>query len=271
MAALTKQIIEIAGCKTCVRRGGSGPVLLYLHGAGGSGNIISFAESLADKFDVILPDHPGFGESDLPVWLDNIHDAAYFYLDLMKQLKLRDAHIVGSSLGGWIALEIAVRSTDRIKSIVLSGAAGLNSKDTRRGDIFMWEPPQRIRNMIYDQGIAEKILGVKPTEEQAAIAVKNEFATARLAWEPRFFDPHLHKWLHRIDVPVQIVWGDNDKVFPLPFGEQLHKHIPGSQFSVLTKCGHLPHVETPDRYKSIIVNFINSLASTSSRSTGAAA
>jgi len=261
MASLTKSIIEVSGCKTTLRRGGSGPTLLYLHGAGGSGNVLPFAESLAERFDVILPDHPGFGESDLPTWLDNIHDAAYFYLDLMKQMNLRDVHIVGSSLGGWIALEIAVRSTERIKSLVLSGAAGLNCKEARRGDIFMWEPSQRIRNMIVDQTLADKLLSVKPSDEQAAIAVKNEFATARLAWEPRFFDPHLHKWLHRIDVPVQIVWGDADKVFPLPFGENLHKHLKGSRLTVIPKCGHLAHVEQPDRFKAIITGFIDSLAS----------
>ena len=259
MATLTKTTIETSGCQTTLRRGGSGPTLLYLHGAGGSGNVLAFAEKLAEQFDVILPDHPGFGESDLPLWLDNIHDAAYFYLDFLSKLNLRDVHIVGSSLGGWIALEIAVRSTERLKSLVLSGAAGLNSKEARRGDIFMWEPPQRIRNMIVDQALADKLLSVKPSEEQAAIAVKNEFATARLAWEPRFFDPHLHKWLHRIDVPVQIVWGDTDRVFPLPFGENLHRHIPGSALTIIPKCGHLPHVEQPDRFKSIITSFIGNL------------
>ena len=259
MAALNKTVVEISGCKTNIRRGGRGPALLYLHGAGGSGNVVGFAESLAERFDVILPDHPGFGESDLPGWLDNIHDAAYFYLDLMAHLDLRDVHIVGSSLGGWIALEIAVRSTQRVKSLVLSGAAGLNCKDARRGDIFMWEPAQRIRNMIVDQTLAEKLLAITPTDEQAGIAVKNEFATARLAWEPRFFDPNLHKWLHRIDVPVQIVWGDTDRVFPLPFGENLQRHLPGSTMTVIPKCGHLPHVEQPDRFKAIIAGFVDSL------------
>lgn len=257
MAALSKTFVDISGCKTTIRRGGSGPSLLYLHGAGGSGNVVAFAESLAEQFDVILPDHPGFGESDLPPWLDNIHDAAYFYLDLMAHLNLRDVHVVGSSLGGWLAMEIAVRSTERIKSLVLSGAAGLNNKEARRGDIFMWEPHQRIRNMIVDQALAERLLSMKPSEEQAAIAVKNEFATARLAWEPRFFDPHLHKWLHRIDVPVHIVWGDADAVFPLPFGENLQRHIPGAALTVIPKCGHLPHVEQPERFKALITGFIS--------------
>jgi pimeloyl-ACP methyl ester carboxylesterase len=261
VAALTQSVVEISGCRIALRRGGSGPTLLYLHGAGGSGNVVGFAERLAERFDVLLPDHPGFGESDVPEWLDTVHDAAYFYLDLLKALDLRDVHVVGSSLGGWIALEIAVRATARLKSLILSGAAGLNCAEARRGDIFMWEPEQRVRNMIVDQALAAKILGMKPSAEQAAIAVKNEFATARLAWEPRFFDPHLHKWLHRIDVPVQIVWGDSDRVFPLPFAHNLQRHIPGAGLAIIAKCGHLPHVEQPERFKQIICGFVDSLAS----------
>lgn len=265
MATLTKDFITVAGCRTCVRRGGQtngdkGRPLLLLHGAGGSGNLINFATALAEHADVVLADHPGFGESDLPGWLDNIHDAAYFYLDLLKALNLQKTLVVGSSLGGWIALEMAVRSTARIAGLVLSGAAGLNCREARRGDIFMWEPPQRIRNMIHDQALAEKVLAMPQTPEQQGIAVKNEFATARLGWEPRFHDPNLHKWLHRIDVPTRIVWGQFDKVFPLPFGENLQRHIPGATLEVIANCGHLPHVEKPDELKRIVLSALGALS-----------
>jgi pimeloyl-ACP methyl ester carboxylesterase len=253
MAALIKEFISVAGCKTRIHRGGQGRTVLLLHGAGGSGNLLSFACGLADHADVILPDHPGFGETDLPPWLDDVHDAAFFYLDLMKALDLRDVLVVGSSLGGWIALEIAVRSTARISGLVLWGAAGLNCPEARRGDLFMWDPPRRIRNMIHDQALADRMLSMPQSPEQQAIAVKNEFATARLAWEPRFFDPNLHKWLHRVDVPTRIVWGQYDKVFPLPFGETLHRHIPGSTLTVIPDCGHLPHVEKPDVLMAVVL------------------
>lgn len=260
MATLTKDVLTVAGCNTCVRRGGQGRPVLILHGAGGSGNLVNFATTLADHADVILPDHPGFGESDLPVWLDNIHDAAYFYLDLLAALRIEQALVFGASLGGWIALEVAVRSTARIAGLVLSGAAGLNCAQARRGDIFMWEPHERIRNMIHDQALAEKIIALPQTSEQQGIAVKNEFATARLGWEPRFFDPSLHKWLHRIDVPTRIVWGEFDKVFPIPFGENLRRHIPGASLEVIAACGHLPHVEKPEDLKRIVLAALGALS-----------
>ena len=256
MAELKKEFVTVAGCKVCIRQGGQGPTVLLLHGAGGSANKVTFATDLAAQARVILPDHPGWGESDIPPWLDNIHDAAFFYLDFMQALDLRNVVVVGSSLGGWLAMEIAVRSTERIASLVLSGAAGLNCPEAQRGDIFMWEPPQRIRNMFHDQALAERMLALPQTPEQQAIAVKNEFATARLAWEPRFFDPNLGKWLHRIDVPTRIVWGQYDKVFPLPFGENLHRHIPGSTLTVIPDCGHLPHVEKPAALKAVVLQAI---------------
>lgn len=250
---------SIAGCQIRIYRGGNGPVLLMLHGAGGSANLLPFAERLAGRYDVLVPDHPGFGNSDLPPWLDDIHDAAYFYLDFLSALDLRDVHVVGTSLGGWIALEVAVRSVTRMRSLSLIGAAGINCPTVRRGDIFMWSPEIRIRKLIHDQTLAAKVIANKSNFEQESIAVKNEFTTARLAWQPRFFNPSLHKWLHRIAVRTQVIWGDHDAVFPLPYAETLARGIPGARLHVIQSCGHLPHVEQPDQLAALITQFADGL------------
>src|SRR6266481_2288964 len=109
----TDQMISIGGCRIRLMRGGSGAPLLFLHGGGGIGIWLPCMARLAKKFDVIVPEHPGFGASDTPDWLDNIHDLAYFYLDVLDQLDLRAVHLVGVSLGGWIAAQLAIRSTRR--------------------------------------------------------------------------------------------------------------------------------------------------------------
>src|SRR5207244_1229615 len=88
--------VEVAGCKLNLRRGGSGEPLLYLHGASGAAAVMPFMEKLASRFDVLVPEHPGFGLSEEPAWLENIHDLAYFYLDFLRALDLRGAHVVGS-------------------------------------------------------------------------------------------------------------------------------------------------------------------------------
>jgi pimeloyl-ACP methyl ester carboxylesterase len=250
---LKKHTETVSGAAIRIHRGGGGPGLVYLHGAGGTANALPFLEKLTDRFDVIAPDLPAFGESEDPAWLETVHDAAYFVLEFLRTLNLSGVHLVGSSLGGWIGLEVAVRSTARLASLTVIGAAGLNVSSARKGDIFMWSPAERLRKMLYDQALADRLLAAVPTAEQTAIAVRNEFATARLAWEPRFFDPHLHKWLHLIDVPTHVIWGAHDNVFPLPYGENLHRRIPGSTLSVIPACGHLPHVEAQGALRNLIV------------------
>ena len=115
--------VDVDGCRISLRRGGSGPPLLFLHGASGAPAILPFMEKLAQRFEVLVPEHPGYGLSDEPAWLDNIHDVAYFYLDFLKSLNLQKTILIGSSLGGWIAMEMAVRDTSRIKSLVLVSPA----------------------------------------------------------------------------------------------------------------------------------------------------
>src|SRR6201996_6032702 len=107
---------------------GSGPPLLFLHGAGGAANMFAngrvsaFLQELAKSFRVIVPEHPGFGTKERPDWLDNMHDLAYFYLDFLEIQNLRGAHVLGQSLGGWLALEMAVRSTKQMASLTVAGA-----------------------------------------------------------------------------------------------------------------------------------------------------
>src|SRR3954453_7820958 len=106
--------------------GGATPVV-FLHGAGGHTGWMAFLNELAGRFAVFAPEHPGFGESDDPPWLDGIADLAYFHLDLLKALGLERVHLIGTSLGGWVAAEMAVRSTARLASLTLVGAVGITT------------------------------------------------------------------------------------------------------------------------------------------------
>ena len=124
-----------------------------LHGANGAGRTLPFMEALAERYDVIVPEHPGFGGSDEPDWLDNIHDVAYFYLDFLQTIDLRDVHLVGMSLGGWIALELAVRSTERLKTLTLAGPAGIKVPGLATGDPYAWSPEETMRQAFHDPKI----------------------------------------------------------------------------------------------------------------------
>ncbi|HET9350462.1 MAG TPA: alpha/beta hydrolase [Burkholderiales bacterium] len=241
--------VEVDGCKTHLRRGGRGEPLLFLHGANGAPVVLPFMEKLAQRFDVLIPEHPGYGKSDEPEWLENIHDIAYFYLDFLKQLNLKNVTVVGSSMGGWIAMEMAVRDTSRLKSLVLSSPAGITAPGVRAADIFLMAPEEMVRNLFVDQKLAEARLA---QPEDVDISLKNRHTTARLAWEPRLHDPYLPKWLHRIDVPVKIVWGRQDRILPVAFVDVYRKLLPKADISIIENCGHLPHAERPDEFVKII-------------------
>src|SRR5215468_9281139 len=126
MADHSISTIAIRDCRIRVMRGGAGPPLLFLHGGGGVGIWLPCMARLAKKFDVIAPEHPGFGASDTPAWLDTIADLANFYLDLIDQLDLAEIDLVGHDLGGWIAAELAVRNPRRLASLTLVAAAGIH-------------------------------------------------------------------------------------------------------------------------------------------------
>ena len=254
-ATFTHEVITVGGCKVTLKRGGNGPTLLYLHGAGGAGMVDPFLQDLASEYSVLIPEHPGFGGSDEPGWLDNMHDMAYFYLDFLEAINVRGAHVVGASLGGWLAMEIAIRDASRMCALTLMGPSGIHVQGLKKGDLFMWSPEDRIRNLFHDQAIAERLLAMKPTPEMQDALLKNAYTTARLGWEPRLYDPHLHKWLHRIKLPVQIIWGEQDRILPAGYAPELAKMIPGSRFHVIPQCGHLPQSEKPQEFLHLFREF----------------
>src|SRR5258706_7048321 len=212
-------------------------------------------EKLAQRFDVLVPEHPGFGESDEPEWLENMHDLAYFYLDVLRSLELRGVHVVGSSLGGWLALEMAVRDASRIKSLLLIGAAGISVAGVTPGDTFLWSPEELTRKLFFDANIADKLLAQPMTAEQLDVSLKNRHTVARLGWEPRMHDPFLPKWLHRIKVPVKIIWGEADKILPVAYAGEFKKLMPRAEVDIIPRCGHLPQAEKPEEFGDIVVRF----------------
>jgi pimeloyl-ACP methyl ester carboxylesterase len=100
------------------------------------------------------------------------------------------------------------------------------------------------------------MLAVPATEAQQLTAMKNRLATAKLAWQPRFYNPHLAKWLHRVSVPTLILWGDHDKIIPAGYGPAFRDLIPGARLEVFTNCGHVPHIEQTDAWVGKITDFI---------------
>jgi pimeloyl-ACP methyl ester carboxylesterase len=256
MADHATSMISIGDCGIRLMRGGAGSPMVFLHGGGGVGIWLPCMARLARTFDVIAPEHPGFGESDTPAWLDTVGDLANFYLDFLDQLDLRGVHLVGSSLGGWIGAELAVRNSTRLASLTLIGAAGIYVDGVEQVDTFLTNEEQRIRDLFYDQDLAEAVIASSERPELEDAALKNRTISARLGWQPRNHDPHLRKWLHRIKVPTLLVWGADDRLFPREYAFAYQRLISGSKAVILPECGHLPHVEKGDVFAAELEAFI---------------
>jgi pimeloyl-ACP methyl ester carboxylesterase len=256
MGRMQESKIEIAGGSIRLQQAGDGPLILFLHGAGGA-SWTPLHKRLSPDWRVLMPEHPGFGRSAIPDWMMSVGDLAFFYLDLLKQLNLHNVHLVGHSLGGWIAAEIAIRSTQRLASLTLMAPAGIAAADVPFGDIFLWGPEEYARHQFYDQRLAEQRLA-QPVDLD--LLLQNRAATARLAWSPRLHNPQLAYWLHRIDVPTLLMWGAEDAIVPLACHQAFLRGIPGAELAVLPHTGHALHTENVEQVADRLNGFLQGVA-----------
>ncbi|MGP0089673.1 MAG: alpha/beta fold hydrolase [Xanthobacteraceae bacterium] len=237
-------------------RDGAGEPVLFLHGAAGVPPWNVFFEKLAGRYDVLVPEHPGFSTAENAATIRSVADAAMYYLDFLDGLATGPVHLVGHSLGGWIAAELAVRNCTQLLSLTLIAPAGIRVKGVPSGDNFLWGPEETARNLFYDQALAERRIAQVVTEEEADRALVNRFMAARLGWEPRWFSLSLERWLHRIKVPAFVLWGENDKLLPSAYAKRWGERVPGARVEIIDACGHLPHVEKPEISAEKILKFL---------------
>ncbi len=252
MSEPVDQVIDVRGVQIKVQQAGSGAPLLFLHGAGGR-NWTALHRRLSSDFRVIAPEHPGFGRSPIPDWMNSVGDLAFFYLDLMEAMDLHGVHLAGHSLGGWTAGEIAIRNTSRLATLTLMAPAGVAVPEAPFGDIFLWSPEQATRAQFFNQALAEKRLAAPADLD---LALHNKTAVARLAWSPRLSNPQLPFWLHRINKPTLFVWGREDRIVPYACAQPWRARVPHSQLVTLDECGHAIHNEKPDDAADAIISFL---------------
>ena len=237
-------------------RAGAGEPLLFLHGAGGWPGRIPLFDKFAAHYDVLVPEHPGFGTLDNAGTIRDVADMAMYYLDFLDALGADRVHLVGNSLGGWIAAEVAVRTCARIKTLTLISPAGVRVKGVPMGDNFVWSPEETARNLFHDQSFAERVIALTPSEEEADRMLANRFMAARLGWQPRWLNPALERWLHRIKVPTLVLWGKDDKLLPCAYATRWQEWVPGARVEIIPDCGHLAHIEKADVVADKILGFL---------------
>lgn len=252
--------------------------VVMLHGGGpGASSWSNFSRNIpvfAEEFRTIAVDQPGFGRSDKPTEHGQYftHSASAL-LELLDELGVERAHLLGNSLGGGTAVRFALNNPDRAGRLVLMGPGGLSlnvfapdpTEGVRKLSAFAAPPgPSKeklaefLRTMVYDQSlITDELL-----EERYAAAASPESLAAMRAMGKSFMQPDtfeeglLWREAHRLRQRVLLVWGREDRVNPLDGALLALKLIPRAQLHVFGRCGHWAQLEKFAEFNRIAKDFL---------------
>ena len=241
-----------------VIRAGKGPPVLFLSGADPLRSSDQWIGRLSERFDIIVPIHPGFGGAPFVEHVRTPGDLALMYLSLLD--RIGEATVIGSSFGGWIAAEMAVRSCANIRRLVLIDSVGFKFAGPTQREILdiYGESPADVRRALYHQAACRTPDRTGATDETLTHIVEDRVAETYYGWSPYMHTPGLHRWLHRVTSPTLVLWGEHDGVVPVAYGEKIARSILGAKFHVMPDAAHYPHIENPSSVLAQIQSFLNS-------------
>ncbi len=254
MAKLKRDELTVDGVKTVIYSAGSGEPVLFFHGAGTIDGF-DFLEPWADKFRVIAPYHPGFGESGDDATFTDLHDYVMHYLNLLDALKLDTVNLVGLSLGGHLAAKFASEQGHRVKKLALIAPAGIIDPQHPMTDIIKIPGDQIPGLLVSNLEVIKKRLPAEINLDFIGERYRESGTVARLLWEHPT-NPKFMRHLHRIQMPTLIVWGDEDKLIPVQHTDTWRKRVPHAEINIYKGAGHLVHLENPEAADAI-ARFLN--------------
>ena len=241
--------------------GGSGPALLYIHGAGGNAGWQPYHEELARSRTVYAPSLPGFNGTPRAPWMSTIVDITHFAQDIAGTLGLDRYVLMGSSMGGWVAAEMAAMDDHRLQGLVLIDAAGIKPQKAEIAEIFMVGADTRQKQRFYDTSqVANYDQYTKEmTPDEANVDHSNREMASRLCWRPYLHNPSLPYYLKKVTTPTLIIWGRQDAIIPLECGELYQQALPNATLKVIDDCGHSPQIEKPQEFQNLVTEFLAGL------------
>jgi pimeloyl-ACP methyl ester carboxylesterase len=250
------EMISVRGVSTHLLRGGRGAPLLVLPPQFAADRWFPYHDALAARFQVLAPDHLGFGRSERPDWLSGIDDLILHYADLLDLLGLERVSLMGLSLGGWIAAEFAAWFPHRVEKLVLVDAAGLKVDGVPRFDVFTHPIEETLQRLFYDQSRWPQLVTTDLGPEVIVRAYRETTTLARLTWNPYMYNPKLARRLARITAPTLVVWGADDAFLPLPHGVEYARLIPAARLVSIPQCGHFPPFEQSAVFLDHVTSFL---------------
>lgn len=257
--------VDVDGVSTAYRRGGTGPTLVYLHGGGGTREWAPIHRALSENFDVIAPEHPGFGDTDRPEDLDTWQDFILHYDAFFRALELRDFHLVGTSLGAWLAANIATTYPDRFRSLTLVTPLGARIEDEPFIDLFRMSDDDEAAAMF--NGRQDRYIDDLVQEgglDDVIHAFHEQTTCALLMWNPRY-ELKFDRRLRRVTIPTLVVGAEDDRVVGNLQAERFATLIPQASLVTLRgpdgePSGHGIPIEQPGDLARAISSHIDSLA-----------
>jgi pimeloyl-ACP methyl ester carboxylesterase len=251
--------VDVNGRSTVLMHNGEGMPFVYLHSTLGEAALwLPFYQAWSKNFRVLVPTHPGFGQSGGFDEIDTIEDMVFHYVELFDALGLDEICLGGVSLGGWIAAEFACRWPERVKKLWIADAPGLRVPEQPLGDLFrVIRDRDKLRQLLFHDptsAMATMIIRDNPDEASMLAAYQSLTVLARLTWD-RPYNPKLANRLHRVRCPTLLVWGEDDRLVPPAYGEAYHQLIQGSQMRLIPECGHMPMFEREAEFVQTIAAF----------------
>ena len=257
----SESTVNVGGAGVCLLRGGSGRPLLVLHEELGHPGWLSWHRELADHHSLLIPVHPGFGALSRVDWIINVRDLAGFYSRMLRQMALGPVDVIGFSLGGWIAAEMAAADAEQFRSMTLVAAAGVRPPEGEILDLFIVTARGYLDSSVHDASTTPEfasLYGGEETTDQFEAWEDARAESARLAWKPYMHNPSLPYLLEGVQgLPTLIVWGRDDRIIPLSAGELYNRAISGSELLVLDNCGHRPEIEHSSEFVDRIRSFLS--------------
>ncbi len=233
---------------------GQGQAFLVLHGGAGPGSVAGLAARLAGRGRVIAPVMPGFGGTSRPEALGTIAGLASAYGELCLACGIASVTVIGSSVGGWVAAEMALQDPALVARMVLIDSVGIDPAPEGRGivDPTAVPPAERAKLVFHDPAR----FAPPPSPEAMAMMAANASALSVYAGNPFMHDPTLRLRLAGVQAPTLVIWGESDGIVDLAYGRRLAAALPGARFATVAEAGHLPHVERPEEVMDLIGAFL---------------
>ncbi|WP_315837296.1 alpha/beta hydrolase [Bradyrhizobium prioriisuperbiae] len=249
MVTFQREVHTVNGVNIVMYTAGEGPPLLFLHGAG-TFHGFEFAAKWAENFRVLVPYHPGFGESDDDPAMLDMHDYVMHYVELLDMLGVGKVNLVGFSLGGYLAARFATEHSHRVIKLALIGPAGLRDTEHPAVDVLAVPPEQLPGLLVSNFEVIKRYLPEKPDLDFIAARYRETTTVARLLWE-RPWDRKLPRQLHRLKMPTLLLWGEDDKIIPSQQAKLWKTFIPGADIQIVKGAGHLVLDEKPEAVTAV--------------------